>query len=288
MAEALGSHEGRGRALKDVDGDVYAASTRGTRDSLWTTWLYVAAVWGVPPLPVTAATVRLVAAGLKAGGYRSADAYFARARQEHLRVYGAPVEPAVAQAMTDYARSVSRGVGPSALKDSFRMESLTAVAGLPSVEEALLTPEGQAVAPVALVLLGSWWMCRGIELSAAEVSDISVDTVAGTAAWNLPVCKTDPQAKGAVRVHGCACSVPGMERICPVHFLLAYLALLRGLFGATAAVRARRLPLFPWSSGTVLSKGATVAAVRAVMTAIGEPLERTSTASRQRSRTASP
>ena len=85
VSAALATEHGRQAALRRLDSDVYANSSRAPRDSLWATWVFVANAWGIPPVPVTEDTVRRVAAGLKAGGYRVPEQYFSRARQEHLR-----------------------------------------------------------------------------------------------------------------------------------------------------------------------------------------------------------
>eukprot|EP00972_Heterocapsa_arctica_P093591 13806328-Heterocapsa_arctica.AAC.1 len=63
--------------------------------------MFIAQCWGIKPLPVTAVTVRRVAAGLKAGAYRAPEQYFSRARQEHLRVVGDAVDAVTEQAISD-------------------------------------------------------------------------------------------------------------------------------------------------------------------------------------------
>ena len=67
MSAALATEHGRQAALRKLDSDVYANSTRAPRNSLWATWVFVAAAWDIPPIPVTEDTVRRVAAGLNIG-----------------------------------------------------------------------------------------------------------------------------------------------------------------------------------------------------------------------------
>ena len=65
-----------------------------------------------------------------------------------------------------------------------------------------------------------------------------------------------------------------MAPICPFHFAVKYLALLRLLFGCTFQSVERRLPLFPSATGAVLSKVAVRAALHHCIAATGEPLQR--------------
>ena len=274
VATALATEGGRRRALAAVDRDVYAASSRAPRDSLWSTWVFIATSWGEAPLPVTPAVIRLVAAGLKSGGYRSCEQYFSRARQEHLRVLGVPVDAAAEQAFRDFGRSVERGAGPSELKDGFRLEDLAPFVAIPSAEGAASAAEGCCLAPWALTVLGTWWVCRGIELSAAEAADVELDQDKRTVSWSLPVSKRDPQARGESRQHGCCCATPALAPLCPFHLMAAYLQLLQTVFGASFRLPARRMPLFPSAAGMVLTKAATVEAVRSCIAQAGEPLTR--------------
>ena len=140
VSAALATEHRRQAALRKLDSDVYANSSRAPRDSLWATWVFVAAAWGVPPIPVTEDTVRKVAAGLKAGGYRVPEQYFSRARQEHLRQVGSPIDAAAEQAIADCSRSVTRGIGPSSLKHSFPFEDLAPRVAWPEVAQLATSP----------------------------------------------------------------------------------------------------------------------------------------------------
>ena len=128
MAEALSSSQGRERALRAVERDVYAASSWESRDSHWSTWVFAASLWGLPPLPVTPHLVKGVAASLKAGQYKSADQCLSRARQEHLRSCGVALDAATEAAMRDWPLR-GRGAGPQELKDGFRLEALAGQIG---------------------------------------------------------------------------------------------------------------------------------------------------------------
>ena len=82
--------------------------------------------WGEPPIPLTADKIRKAAAAFRAGGYRSADPYFARAKAEHIRQLDRQLGPATEDALRRYSRAVERGRGPSAQKDVFQVEKIEA------------------------------------------------------------------------------------------------------------------------------------------------------------------
>eukprot|EP00971_Amphidinium_carterae_P104764 2074666-Amphidinium_carterae.1 len=51
----------------------------------------------------------------------------------------------------------------------------------------------------------------------ARRHDLSVDHTNNTVTLAIPVSKTDSQAAGAKRTHGCACTPSSFERLCPYH-----------------------------------------------------------------------
>ena len=111
--------ESRERALAELEADVFARSSRFTKDSQWRTWCYFAHCWGIAPVPLTVDVIRKVLACFKAGGYRSVAGYIGRAIQMHIFRVGTPPCEEV-----QFSRSVSGGIGPSSLKDSFEVEAL--------------------------------------------------------------------------------------------------------------------------------------------------------------------
>ena len=132
-----------------------------------------------------------------------------------------------------------------------------------------------AVAPFALTVIGTWWLCRGIELSAAVVGDLTVDLDKAVAEFSLPVSKNDPDAKGTVRSHGCICeSNRKMARLCPFHLAVSHLAGLRTWYKPTVAGKVLVSPLFPSWCGRALTKSATIAAIRATLKGAAIPLTR--------------
>ena len=73
--------------------------------------------------------------------------------------------------------------------------------------------------------------------------------------WSLPASKTDTEARGVARAHGCSCSV-GAPASCPFCAVVAQLARLQTLFPHRWAggVADADLPLFPTLEGAVVTK----------------------------------
>ena len=102
----------------------YANSSKIPRDSTWNTWCYYAKEhWNAEPLPITVDLVEGIATSLRLGGYRSAAAYFSRAKSQHVMEFQQEPSAAVLKAIGDYTRACNRGIGPPKLKESFRFES---------------------------------------------------------------------------------------------------------------------------------------------------------------------
>ena len=265
MATALATQQGRTEALRVLNLDTFARSSASSRSSAWRTWKFATGLWGIPPLPVTFDAIQKVAAGLKAGGYSAPRRVFTRAVQEHWEVLRSEPEPQVAYAAKLFARSIRRGRAAPKLKVAFKLEELATLD-----PDAIQAGEGphHLARPLEAVILGAWWMTRGIELSAARAPELTVDTEKLEATWFLPVSKSDPEASGVSRTHGCLCNVgPGLRRICPVHVAMSYLQWLQGEFAVRVAEDPVNLPLFPSRKGSTVTKHALVTGIRAVLTA---------------------
>ena len=271
---AASTADSRAEALKELHEDMYAASGRNSRDSIWTTWCTIAQAWRIAPLPLTAELVTKMCASFKKGQYRSPQQYVSRARLEHVRTTRRSPSPAAKLAIKDCLRSARRGIGPAALKDAIRFEDIGRSAQYLKVGHKPSAPEGAAIDPVALTVLGTWWFTRGIELSAAKTSHVRIMPSNMTAAWSLPASKTDIEAHGEERIHGCCCAEGHQEPLCPYHVMVQYLEVLKGRFGEDALQAERELPLFPCTQGRPLSKAAVRNAVRETIAATGAPLTR--------------
>ena len=136
-----------------------------------------------------------------------------------------------------------------------------------------------------MVVMGTWWMARGVELSFALTCHVRLDPSRRQVGWLLAASKRDPQALGEERVHRCSCDEDAsLTDICPYHVTVAYFALLREHFGDSFSASARRLPLFPDRHGSALSKGAVIGAIREVAAQAGEPLVRSDGVGNERHR----
>ena len=110
----------------------------------------------------------MVAAALRAGGYRNAEPYFYRAKVEHIRQFDCIPGPAALEALKRYARAVARGVGPSRLKDAILLELLANHLEPPALETLQFLHGNKCIWPEAFFVLGCWWLTRGIEATAAQ------------------------------------------------------------------------------------------------------------------------
>ena len=150
-------------------------------------------------------------------------------------------------------------MGATALKDSFRFEELLMLKD--QAQDMPGEDEKEAEGPIYLVLLGTWWFTRGIELSAAKRRDVRLDKDKQEVSWNLPASKRDPKALGEERTHGCLCGELKEDVLCPFHKMEEWLDNLNSLYpykGGDAEVD--DLPLFPDRAGAHMSKEATIRA----------------------------
>ena len=162
---------------------------------------------GHPAVPITRQSLFAVGALLKAGGYRSASQYISVAKQHHKEaghVWGPDLDEARAQAL----RSINRGLGPANPKLDLKLES----AGPRFVQEVkmafdeLRVPLAERIRFAAQACITAcWFLLRGIELANIQARDITFNRAARTVKLQLPVSKTDPEAKGCYRVHRCIC-----------------------------------------------------------------------------------
>ena len=118
----------------------------------------------------TVQTVRTVGAVLKASGYRSAHAVIDQAILDAVE-NGHTIAPAVNLAARRVRRACERGLGPPRRTAPFPVDKFD---NLPDTL-APLSPGGPAW-PRRTLFAGSWWLTREVELAAARVRHISVDS----------------------------------------------------------------------------------------------------------------
>ena len=236
--------------LKAFRDDVWARSNSHPHNSRVKTWESIARAWHLSPWPLTPALIERVGASLKAGGYKSAKLYFSAARREHVVRHGdIPVE--VELSIKDAVRSIERGLGPSKLKDSFDLTLLRTLWDLPNFKQL----EDEYI----MVLSGSWFLMREIELANARASHIRFEHISSDSPivhWSLPVSKTDTKGEMIERSHVCSCSAE-VEPLCIVHALRRRMAKIE--------IMTDRTPLFPDGRGHTRSKADTIKAIRNII-----------------------
>jgi hypothetical protein len=252
--------------------DVYAASARTAVDCRLKTAQRMLGQWGLVTPPITVEVVLALAASLKAGRYRSAKLYLSAVKLHSERM-GFPTSDAVERHIKDATRSCERGQGGSRQAGALPFDRLAELPSSPTPWVA-----GGPLGPAQLVLAGSWWLTREIELSntrACHVSFAGSPSVPGqlVATWCLPASKADPQAIGENRVHGCTCEHKTLHA-CPAHALFLQRGRLAQLFPGRFDDRGSPdpdLPLFPDHAGSPVGKDKVVGTIRSAAHLLGLP-----------------
>ena len=248
---ALVTTAARSAAVSELLTGVYAASSttavRGRRKC----YERILDLWGLPAMPISAAKVVYLGAGLRAGGYRSAASVLSQYGTDATRE-GHTLDQRTLRALTDASRSCRRGLGPprrALALNLFKLIDLT-----PSV-----APWSSAgpVGPRNMLMIGSWWLLREIEASGVRAAHARI--VEGrplVATLLLPTSKSDTAALGAARAHPCICGDGRPRADCPVHALWDQLLALRDRFPGRHhdGKPEPSLPLFPTAEGQPISK----------------------------------
>ena len=263
LPESMSSTE-KEAAMKALVDDFYAASAGATAAAKWRTVVKALGMYDFTPFPPTSQKVLALGAVLKAGGYRSAETYLQAYRTAADRAE-CPFGASELRAVRDATRSCKRGLGGPVRAMPLPFERL-GDAALPD-EDSPWVARGP-VGPKNAVLLGSWFLMREAELAGAKAHNIKVVTRGSRpplVQWSLPASKSDQQALGVARIHGCCCSSTPRRR-CPVHSAWDQLLILEERFPSCFAGRALRdeatppvctddsLPLFPTIEGQVCGK----------------------------------
>ena len=172
--------------------------------------------WGLPLFPPTIASYKAIAATLKLGNYRSAHVYLQVYRVEAERA-GYSTSLLQMRALKDAKKSCNRGLGAAARPRALPLEHL---GKLPSDRQPWCI-DGP-VNPRAAIIMGSWWLCREIELSSSRVRLVELmvsDAGVPSVRWHLPASKNDTMAVGAGRTLCCCCDMVGRSG-CPAHLSL--------------------------------------------------------------------
>ena len=192
----------RQEALSALDRDVLAVTTNRTHAARMRTIEVALSLWGLALWPLTPTSMKALASTLKQGGYASAHLYLMAYKIEAER-RGQVISEALRRNVLDYSRSCLRGLGAPARPKALPLEQLHLLPrGFdPWIGEGPINPR-------AMLMCGSWWMCRELELSSFRARLLEFERVAGVwkASMHLPASKTDLQAAGVSRSLMCTCS----------------------------------------------------------------------------------
>eukprot|EP00435_Cladocopium_sp_Y103_P021389 s227_g5.t1 len=256
MAMQAGHPSNRSQSLAELESDVLAKTTAPAVQSRLRTFRALAAVWELPPFPITVEVIKAVSASFKKGGYRSAHLYFQAAVQHQIRVMGEPVSALVHACIRDMCRSIRRGLGPSRLKDVFPLAALEQIPPGPSEEPFDLS---NLTHFKDVMLISSWFMLRELELAAACASHLSLSGDLVTLL--VPTHKTETAGNSTYRALRCVCRVRQID-LCPWHASERHLVRLQHRSDIHAP---QQFPLCPTASGQVPSKHLLVAQIRKVL-----------------------
>eukprot|EP00439_Symbiodinium_sp_Y106_P035487 s3692_g4.t1 len=253
-AVAAAAPEERARALQELDDDVLAKSTVGPMESRLLVWRRLCEAWEVPSFPLDEKNIRAVGASLKRGQYRSAAQYYSAAVSFQARRLRLSLPPFAKALIKDCIRSIRRGLGPAALKDSFSLLMLAPHVRDGSEFEAFSW--GSLPAAIDALLVASYFCMREIEMAGSAGDNLYFRD--GLVHLLLPVHKTATQGKLTERSLGCGCAVK-QQPLCPFHAAKRHLQRLEILQGT---LDLQSIPLFPSDSGKVLEKSQVISLIR--------------------------
>ena len=255
----------RRRCLEALERDILANTTQPVFDSKVRTYLTVCQAWQVAPWPITMESLQFFAASMKEGAYKSSQGFFQSVftyQRRHLQI---EVSQLLKGAAKDYARSISRGLGPSSLKDSFDVEALINIGIEHDIQPFSMEspPHGRD-----LLVVACWFMMRELEVASCQWSHIYIEGT--TVNLMLPVQKNDTAGSLTIRSLRCACRIR-LHPLCPVHAARRHLQRVR----AHESFRAQcDFPMVPDSSGRVPTKHYMVQFFRMIISASGTPTVR--------------
>ena len=246
---ALASSSDRASAVDALLSDTYAKSSRGVHTALWRTISTALSKWGHSPLPPTPEKVMALGAALKAGGYSSAENYLSHYKVQCERA-GSPFSQTLLRVHTDTLRSCKRGVGGPVKALALPLLRL----GELDIDQDEPWVHYGPVGPGCAMIAGAWFLTREVELSTTRACLVTFEVNGAgdkVVKWSLPASKSDVEARGVARAHGCNCGLGAFASSCPYHAIMAQLDRLRRLFPNRWSDDGpfSDLPLFPTVDG---------------------------------------
>ena len=231
----------RGEVLKEAKDrfyeDFYAPSNRATMAARWRTIVKMLDLQGLGPFPPSVARIHALGIALKHGQYKSASNYLGHYKVECER-RGFAMDSLMQRAIKDATRSCVRGLGGPTRAMALPFDQLRLLPG-----GRAAWSDGGPLCPRNFLVLGSWFLMREVEAAHTLARHVKVQLDAlqkPRVEWHLPVSKTDQEAVGAVRVHGCSCTT-AVDLMCPGHAAWDHLTFLMKKFGKGDGQK-RKLP----------------------------------------------
>ena len=205
--EVASNPDKREEAMLAFEALVYAPGSVASKNALFTTWVKICQSRNVQPLPLTPDLIRMNAAILRSAGYKAVKSFIFEAKDRHSRA-GYPWDGTLQVALQDAKRVADRAVG-----DAKRSEEVKPEQWLSLIEHKGIHPDSEKVATAAprtgvlTWVIGSAFLLREVELCALICCEevIRIDRIQKVVTIALPVSKTDPKGRGALRSLGCKC-----------------------------------------------------------------------------------
>ncbi|CAE7203543.1 unnamed protein product, partial [Symbiodinium necroappetens] len=158
------------QAVDALEANVVAASTRRALDSRIKFWLKLAATNGVEPWPLTHWKLKVLAAWLREGGYRSAQLYIDAVMRHQEHVLQTEVAAGMRKEARRLAKAAVRGMPGTRLKQAFDLGVLAALVRFgPATKSPCLTG---SVADV-IEKVDPWGRCLVLFSAAPPCQDFS-------------------------------------------------------------------------------------------------------------------
>jgi hypothetical protein len=220
--------------------------------------------------PLTDVTVRTVVGALLRARYRSANAYFAAAKRQHIETYNSWDPKLDFIVAAEVNRACKRGLGPPSRAAPFPLLSIgTQLISSPTAFSELTVAPSAPRHPVVCTIIATWGLFREVEIANCSLADIRLNGMAKTLMIDVPASKADVAALGATVTLCCVCHLQ-LQAVCPYCHGRQHLR--RRVFELGIAHQHELIdkPLFPSSTGEWPTKAGVIDAITKVATAAGE------------------
>ena len=216
--EVASSTEKRREAMDVFENLTFAPGTVSSKNSLFSTLSRVCCAAGLTVLPTSPNCLRTVSGILRSSGYRAVKSFVFEVKDRHRRA-GYEWSQELDAVVQDCQRMSDRAIGAphrsAEVRPEYWAKFLEVFGRDPSKEDAAGDSPNSGV---LAWILGTSFVLREVELSALVLHRdcIRFDFQKQIVTICLPVSKTDPSGRGAIRSLGCNCTQV-RSWICPYH-----------------------------------------------------------------------